>query len=89
MDRILKRAGHEAPKQKRILEINGSHDLVKGLQERFDRDKTDPVIRDLAQLLYGYAMLADGAEINDPGPFNQALEGIMVRAVEDSGPRVS
>lgn len=89
MDRILKRAGHEAPKQKRILEINGSHDLVKGLQERFDRDKTDPVIRDLAQLLYGYAMLADGAEINDPGPFNQALEGIMVRAVEDSGPMVS
>ena len=85
MERVLRMAGPGAPKQKRILEINGSHDIVKGLQERFDNDKTDSTIRDFAQLLYGYAMLAEGAEIDDPGPFNKALEGIMAMAVPGAG----
>ncbi len=84
MERMMRMAGPGAPKQKRILEINGSHDLVKGLRERFDKDKTDPVVRDFAELLYGYAMLAEGAEINDPAPFNRALEGVMVRAVQNA-----
>ena len=82
MERMLRMAGPNAPKQKRILEINGSHDLVKGLQQRFDNDKADPALQDYAQLLYGYAMLAEGAEIDDPGPFNRALEGVMVKAVQ-------
>lgn len=89
MERLLRMAGEDAPRQKRILEINGSHDLVRGLQERFDNDKSDPIIRDSAQLLYGYAMLAEGAEISDPAPFNQALEGIMTRAVRDTGGQAS
>lgn len=81
MERMLRMAGPDIPKQKRILEVNGTHDLVRGLQERFETDKTDPALRDFAELLYGYAMLADGAEIEDPGPFNKALEGIMMRAM--------
>ena len=89
MERLLRMAGEDAPRQKRVLEINGSHDLVRGLQERFDNDKSDPIIRDSAQLLYGYAMLAEGAEISDPAPFNQALEGIMTRAVRDTGGQAS
>ena len=81
MERMLRMAGPDTPKQKRILEVNGTHDVVKGLQERFETDKTDPALREYAELLYGYAMLAEGAEIADPGPFTKALEGIMMRAV--------
>ena len=81
MERMLRMAGPDTPKQKRILEVNGTHEVVKGLQERFESDKTDPALREYAELLYGYAMLAEGAEIADPGPFNKALEGIMMRAV--------
>ena len=84
MERILRMSGPNAPKQKRILEVNGSHEVVRGLQSRFESDKTDPALRDYAQLLYGYAMLSEGSEMEDPGPFNKALEGIMVRAVEAS-----
>ncbi len=86
MERIMRLAGPGAPKQKRILEINGSHDLVKGLWERFDKDKSDPVLRDFSQLLYGYAMLAEGADIDDPTPFNRALEDVMVRAIQGREP---
>ena len=81
MERLLRMSGPNTPKQKRILEVNGTHDLVKGLQERFESDKADPALREFAELLYGYAMLAEGAEIEDPGPFTKALEGVMMRAM--------
>ena len=87
MERILRMTGPNAPKQKRILEVNGSHEVVRGLQQRFESDKTDPALRDYAKLLYGYAMLAEGSEMEDPGPFNRALEGIMVRAMQTSSPQ--
>ena len=80
MERMLRMAGPTPPKQKRILEINGSHEVVARLQERFDEDRSDPALKDFAELLYGYAMLAEGSEIEKPGPFNKALEGVMIRA---------
>ena len=87
MERMLRMTGPNAPKQKRILEVNGSHEVVRALQQRFESDKTDPALRDYAKLLYGYAMLAEGSEMEDPGPFNRALEGIMVRAMQASSPQ--
>ena len=81
MERMMRMAGPEVPKQKRILEVNGSHQIVKGLQERFENNKTDPALKEFAELLYGYAMLAEGSEMENPGPFTNALEGIMARAV--------
>ena len=85
MERMMRMAGPDAPKQKRILEINGYHAVVKGMRERFENDKTDPVLKDYAELLYGYAMLAEGTEMTDPGPFNKALEDVMVRAMQGAG----
>ncbi len=87
MERMLRMTGPDGPKQKRILEVNGSHDILQRLQDRFDNDKTDPVLRDYAQLLYGYALLSEGAEIEDPGPFNKALEGVMLRGMLDTSPQ--
>lgn len=84
MERMLRMAGPGAPKQKRILEVNGAHQVVRKLQERFAKDKTDPALRDYAELLYGYALLAEGSELEDPGPFNKALEGVMIQAVDNS-----
>ena len=85
MERMLRMAGNELPKQKRVLEVNGSHEVVKGLQALFERDRTDPALREYADLLYGYAMLAEGADIEDPAPFKNALESIMIRGVGNTG----
>ena len=83
MERILRGRSEDskAPRQKRILEVNGSHEVVEALQARFERDSEDPSIREYAELLFGYATLAEGTEIENPGPFNKALEGLMLRAV--------
>ena len=66
--------------RRRILEVNGSHEVMQGLWSRFEKDKTDPALKSYAELLYGYALLAEGTEMKDPGPFNKALEGVMIRA---------
>lgn len=86
MERILRMANPEAPKQKRILEVNGAHEVLKALRTRFERDKTDPALKTYAELLYGYALLAEGTELTDPGSFNKALEGVMIRAVHETAP---
>ncbi len=84
MERILRMTNPEGPKQKRILEVNGSHDVLKGLQKRFVKDTKDPAMQEYAELLYGYALLADGAEFDDPAPFNKALEGLMSQSMHET-----
>ncbi len=84
MERMLRMADPNAPKQKRILEVNGSHEVMQGLWSRFEKDKTDPALKSYAELLYGYALLAEGTEMKDPGPFNKALEGVMIRAMHET-----
>ena len=86
MERMLRMADPDAPKQKRILEVNASHEVLRGLRARFEKDKTDPALKSYAELLYGYALLAEGAEMKDPGSFNKALEGVMIRAVQETAP---
>ncbi len=50
---------------KPILEINPSHDLVKHLQEERD----DARFADWSELLFQQAMLAEGAQLEDPASF--------------------
>ena len=67
--------------QKRILEINPGHELLVKLQERFDKDQQDPAIADYAHLLYGYALLAEGSELPDPGRYNRLVGDLMVKSL--------
>jgi molecular chaperone HtpG len=77
----LMRTSHNLPKQKRILELNPKHDVVGKLHERFAKDGDDPGIKDGADLLLGYALLAEGSELHDPARFNSLLVEVMGRAL--------
>jgi HSP90 family molecular chaperone len=42
------------------------------------RERADDVMfGDLAEVLYGYALLAEGSELNEPMKFNQALIRVL------------
>lgn len=81
LERMMRIANPDGPKQKRILEINGAHEIVRKLHERFDNDKADPVIDEYAELLYGYALLSEGGELSDVVKFNRALAGLMAKSL--------
>lgn len=73
--RIYKQMGQPLPDVKRILEINPEHALVTGLREAHAKNADDPSLADIAHLLYGTTLLAEGEELPDPHRFAQLLAG--------------
>jgi molecular chaperone HtpG len=77
----LMRTSQNMPKQKRILELNPKHAIVSKLHDRFAKEADDPGIKDCADLLLGYALLAEGSDLHDPARFNNLLVEVMGRAL--------
>ena len=69
-------------RQKRILEINPDHELVGRMRAAHAANPEDPVLDDFANILYGYAMLAEGSEIPEPQKFNEALLRVVTKAIQ-------
>jgi molecular chaperone HtpG len=64
-----------------VLELNPAHAVVTGLRDRYEQDKHDARLDDYAYLLYGYALLAEGSELPDPGRFNRLLVELMAKGL--------
>jgi molecular chaperone HtpG len=81
LEKLMNQAKGETTRQKRIMEINPDHEIVVKLRERLKNDLKDASIDDFAAILFGYALLAEGSELDDPQEFNQALLRVVGRAV--------
>jgi molecular chaperone HtpG len=81
MERIMKKMGQgdAMPSSQRIMEINGSHEVVQAMQKIFDADKEDARLVDYAFLLYDQAVLAEGSMIKDPAAFAKRINGLMAQ----------
>jgi molecular chaperone HtpG len=73
--RVLEAAGQAAPAGKPVLELNVDHHLVKYLEGRADGADFD----ELALVVYEQALLAEGAQLADPGAFVQRLNHLWSR----------
>jgi len=80
-ERLMNQAKGGTERQKRILEINPDHEIVGRMNARFKADASDPLLEDYADILFGYALLAEGSELENPQKFNQAVLRLMARAV--------
>jgi len=72
LQRMLKQAGQKAPERKPILEINPGHPLVR----RMDAETGD--LADWSRLLFDQAMLAEGAQLEDPSGFVRRLNEMLL-----------
>ena len=73
MERMLRAMNRDAPKEKRILELNASHPLVakmKGLE--------GDALKDAVDLVYGQALVAEGSPVPDPARFGKLLVSLML-----------
>jgi molecular chaperone HtpG len=77
LERILNQAKVDTAKHKRILELNPNHEIIAKMRDRDD----DAMLTDVAEVLYGYALLAEGSELEDPLKFNQAVMRVLARTV--------
>jgi molecular chaperone HtpG len=80
LEALLRRSGRDAPKVKRILEVNPSHPLVTSLLAFQATHPGDERFRRYAELLHGQAILAEGGALPDPAAFSQRLAELLVEA---------
>jgi molecular chaperone HtpG len=73
--RVLEAAGQAAPAGKPTLELNVDHHIVKYLDRRSDQGE----FNELAMLIHEQALLAEGAQLPDPGAFVQRLNRLWSR----------
>ncbi len=74
-ERLLREAGHDLPEQKRILELNPDHPVVKKLAAMTDEQQ----FAEWTDLLHDQALLAEGVLPDDPGAFAKRIAGLMGR----------
>ena len=81
LERLLQKGKGGGPKQRRIMEINGDHEIFTKMLERFKKDPTDSLIGEYAELLFGYGQLAEGSELDDPVRFNKLIANLILRSI--------
>jgi molecular chaperone HtpG len=77
LEKLLNQAKGESTKQKRIMELNPDHEIIVKMGERAE----DSMFDDFAEVLYGYALLAEGSELEDPLRFNQAVVRVLAKTI--------
>ncbi len=75
MQNLMKQAGHEMPASKPVLEINPTHPLI----ERMEAETDDDQFADWADILFDQALLAEGAQLEDPAGFVNKLNKLMLK----------
>jgi molecular chaperone HtpG len=75
MQNLMKQAGHDMPSNKPILEVNPTHPLI----ERMEAETDDEQFADWADILFDQALLAEGAQLEDPAGFVSKLNKLMLK----------
>jgi len=83
MQKILKMSnqGMAMPPQKRLMEINKDHKLIKNLMNVFKKDENDQFIADTTEQLYESALLLEG-NLEDPYKLVNRLNKMLTDASE-------
>lgn len=74
LQRIMMAAGQNIPRSKQILEINPKHPLIIRLKNEADDQK----FGEWSNLLFEQAMVAEGAQLDDPASFVKRLNKLLL-----------
>jgi len=81
MERLLQMGQGGRPTQRRIMELNPQHEIFIRLRKRFQQQRDDSSLKDYAELLLGYALLAEGTELPDPVRFNKLILNLITQTL--------
>jgi molecular chaperone HtpG len=73
LEKMYRAMGQQLPTVKRILELNAAHPLITTLRTAYDADPANPALAEIAELIYGSALLAEGGDLPDPARFTRLL----------------
>jgi molecular chaperone HtpG len=81
LERALRKSGAEAPKQKRVMELNPKHALIQRMRQRQSQSAEDTMLDNAAEVLLGLSLLAEGSELPDPVRFNKAATEVLGQVI--------
>lgn len=79
LERLLQKGKGGGPKQRRIMELNGSHPLIERLYERFQSDPKDSAVNAAMEILFELSLLAEGSQVADPVRLNELTLAMLQR----------
>jgi molecular chaperone HtpG len=85
MERILRAARQEVRRDKRILELNPDHPLIRRLEELHAQRAASEEFREYCELLYAQALLAEGSPLSDAARFAKLLSKLMIGSSHPAG----
>ncbi|MFG2616930.1 molecular chaperone HtpG [Streptomyces sp. NPDC048507] len=81
LEKMYRAMGQEMPPVKRILELNPTHPLITALRSAHGANADDPALPEIAELVYGSALLAEGGDLPDPARFTRLLTDRLTRGL--------
>ena len=78
MVRMMRAMNQQVPDEKRILEINAAHPLIKKLADLHSSTSTSDFNSDIA-FLYDAALIAEGSPVTDGARFVKKLAELMLK----------
>jgi molecular chaperone HtpG len=83
IERLLRsQQGADMPVQKRILEINTKHPLIRALCELHEKGNSAETVSESIELIYDQALLAEGSPIDDPARMAKRLTKLLQSTAE-------
>jgi molecular chaperone HtpG len=81
LEKMYRAMGQELPAVKRILELNPAHPLITALRQAHGTNADDPALAEIAELVHGSALLAEGGDLPDPARFTRLLTDRLTRTL--------
>jgi molecular chaperone HtpG len=81
LERALHMGKDGAPKQRRVMELNPNHPLIKRMQQRQAATPDDAILHNAAELLMGLSLLSEGSELPDPVRFSRAASEVLDKVI--------
>jgi molecular chaperone HtpG len=73
LEKMYRAMGQQVPPVKRILEVNPKHPLITALRAAHEKNPEDAALPELAEIVLGTALLAEGGELPDPARFSRLI----------------
>ncbi|MFJ3793131.1 molecular chaperone HtpG [Kitasatospora sp. NPDC090091] len=81
LEKMYRATGQQMPPVKRTLELNPGHPLITALRTAHAANPDNPALTEIAELVYGGALLAEGGDLPDPARFARLLTTHLVHTL--------
>ncbi|MFF4324559.1 molecular chaperone HtpG [Streptomyces sp. NPDC001568] len=81
LEKMYRAMGQQMPPVKRILELNPTHPLITALRTAHGANADDDSLKEIAELVYGSALLAEGGDLPDAARFTRLLTDRLTRSL--------